>query len=286
MTPTQPYTTIISAADLMSHLGDPDWLIFDCRFDLTNPEWGFLDYQGAHIPGAVFADLNQELSAPVNEKTGRHPLPSPEAWIERLSGWGVTADKQVVVYDTTGGSFASRMWWMLRWVGFTHAAVLDGGFATWLQAGYPSSAGVERSRPAVFQGQIKQGLSVSADEVDLLRNDPRFVLIDARAPIRFRGESEFIDPVAGHIPGARNWFQGENLGPEGRFLPPNQLRENYLRLMHGLPPSQVIFYCGSGVTSCQNILAMEMAGLPGARLYPGSWSEWIRDPRHAIMTGE
>ena len=279
------FNTILSTRDLMEHLDDPGWLLFDCRTDLANPDWGFSEYRKSHIPRAIYADLNRDLSSPRTEKSGRHPLPDPAEWMKTLSRWGVTADKQVVLYDTTSGSFAVRMWWMLRWVGHSSAAVLDGGLPLWVQEGRPVEVGIAHGQPAVFHGQVHNEMAALAGEVDRIRSDPGFVLLDARAPIRYRGEVEPIDPVAGRIPGALNRYHEENLGADGKMLPPETLREQYARLLHGVDPSRTVVYCGSGVTSCHNILAMEIAGLPGARLYPGSWSEWIRDPNHPVAKG-
>jgi thiosulfate/3-mercaptopyruvate sulfurtransferase len=277
-----PYTALVSTDLLFDHLQDPDWIIFDCRFDLMNPGWGLHDYQKHHIPGAIYAHLNDELAGPIQTTTGRHPFPKPEHWVETLSNWGVNPGKQVVIYDSSGGSNAARMWWMLRWIGLTRAAVLDGGLDAWLRDSRPQAAGIEIGKPTWFFGRPNPKLLVKTNEVDRIRLDPQHILIDARSPVRFRGEQETIDAAAGHIPGAINHFYGDNLTPDGKFLSPEILREKYLSLLHGLPPQNAVIYCGSGVTSCHVLLALEAAGLPGARLYPGSWSEWIRDPQRPI----
>ncbi|NLG99411.1 MAG: sulfurtransferase [Chloroflexi bacterium] len=270
-------STIISTEDLEKRLTDPDWVIVDCRFDLSNPDWGFAEYQKSHIPGAVYAHLDRDLSGPAGKETGRHPLPDLELFASRLGSWGIGAGKQVVVYDTNGGAYAARLWWMLRFLGHPAAAVLDGGFPKWQQEGRPVRAGVEQRAPAQFSPQPDWGMVVTADEVEQIRRSPDHRLIDARAPERFRGEVEPIDPVAGHIPGAVNRFHGSNLSPDGALLPAGTLRSQFMDLLGGVPPQNAVVYCGSGVTSCHHLLAMEIAGLPGARLYAGSWSEWITD---------
>jgi len=270
-------STIISTEDLEKRLTDPDWVIVDCRFDLSNPDWGFAEYQKSHIPGAVYAHLDRDLSGPAGKETGRHPLPDLELFASRLGSWGIGAGKQVVVYDTNGGAYAARLWWMLRFLGHPAAAVLDGGFPKWQQEGRSVRAGVEQRAPAQFSPQPDWGMVVTADEVEQIRRSPDHRLIDARAPERFRGEVEPIDPVAGHIPGAVNRFHGSNLSPDGALLPAGTLRSQFMDLLGGVPPQNAVVYCGSGVTSCHHLLAMEIAGLPGARLYAGSWSEWITD---------
>jgi thiosulfate/3-mercaptopyruvate sulfurtransferase len=276
------FETILSAQELAGRLGDPDWAVIDCRFDLANPGWGSENYRQEHVPGAVYAHLDQDLSGPVTTQSGRHPLPEVEQIVDRLSSWGIGRQTQVVVYDTTGGAFAGRLWWQLRFLGHREVAVLDGGFQAWHRAGYPTVPGVETRSPARFIPQPDWTMVAGAAEVERIRQDPRYRLIDARAPERFRGEREPIDAVPGHIPGALNRFHGDNLDPDGRFLPPGQLREQFQALIGGTSPDRVIVYCGSGVTSVHHILAMEIAGLAGARLYAGSWSEWIRDPGRPV----
>lgn len=279
-------STILSAKEAYDHFHDPRWVFVDCRFNLANPAWGFEDYLRGHIPGAIYADLNIDLSGPISDHTGRHPLPNPEEFIGRLESWGIDLNKQVVVYDHESGAFASRLWWLLRTYGHEAVAVLDGGLPAWIAAGYPLAEGVERRNPATFEGYPDPNQWVTSREVELLLQDPSFVFIDARAPERFRGEQEPIDPVAGHIPGAVNRFHGENISDDGFFLPAEILRQAFEAIAGDLPPDHLIVYCGSGVTSCHHLLAMEIAGLYGARLYVGSWSEWIRDPKRPIATGE
>jgi thiosulfate/3-mercaptopyruvate sulfurtransferase len=276
------YQTLVSVETLNQHLHQEDWAIFDCRFDLQNAEWGYQSYQQSHIPGAVYAHLDRDLSAPITPESGRHPLPGADEIARRFSAWGISPSTQVVVYDTAGGAYASRLWWMLRFMGHERAAVLNGGFQKWQEQAYPLASGTETRQPAQFQPRPDLQLAVSTTEVAKIMRDPDYSLIDARAPERHRGEREPIDTVAGHIPGSVNRFHGANLGPDGLFLPPDVLRAQFLDLIGSISPEKVIVYCGSGVTSCHHILAMETAGLPGARLYTGSWSEWIRDRKRPI----
>lgn len=275
------YNTLVSTETLANHLNDPDWLIFDCRFDLANPDWGFSQYQAGHIPGAVYVHLNEDLSGKATPKTGRHPLPDPDAFARKCSSWGIIPDKQVVVYDTAGGSFGDRLWWMLRASGHDRVAILDGNFPKWLAENRPLSVGIENPRPK--QGEIvavpfNPNWIVNADEVKNTLGDPGYLLIDARAPERFSGAIELIDPVAGHIPGAINRYYGMDLNPDGTFKSPEILRAEFQSLLQGVALENTVVYCGSGVTSCHLLVAMELAGLKGARLYTGSWSEWCRDP--------
>jgi thiosulfate/3-mercaptopyruvate sulfurtransferase len=277
------YTNLITTDQLSQHYLDPNWAIVDCRFDLTNPNWGFNDYQLAHIPGAVYAHLDLDLASPITPATGRHPLPSPDQFKLKLEEWGIRPDSQVIVYDTTGGGFAGRLWWMLRLINHQAVALLNGGLNHWVQGGFPVRAGIETREPVTWDGPLtlQTDMLVSAEEVERIRQDPAYCLIDARAPERFRGEIEPIDPIAGHIPGAINRFHGQNLQAEGTLKPAGELRKEFDSLLGIIPAENTVVYCGSGVTSCHHIIAMEAAGLPGAKLYVGSWSEWIRDPNRA-----
>ncbi len=281
-----PYTTLISPADLLPHLGDPAWAIFDCRYALNDEAQGERDYRQAHIPGAVFAHLKRDLADPVVPgQTGRHPLPAPATVAAHLSRWGVDAEVQVVVYDESGGAMAARLWWMLRWLGHPTVAVLDGGWPAWHAAGYPVMGG-EETRPArqfIPHPRPEQVLSVA--EVETIRTDPRYRLFDSRAADRYRGENETIDPVAGHIPGAHSAPYAANLDATGHFLPPETLRARFQALLGETPAEQSVFYCGSGITATHNLLALAYAGLGDGRLYAGSWSEWITDPTRPIATG-
>lgn len=276
------HTTLISTTDLSSHLSDSHWAVIDCRFDLTQPDWGNADYQKSHIPGAIYAHIDHDLAGPVTPETGRHPLPDVTVLAQRLSRWGIDSGTQVVVYDTTGGSFAVRLWWLLRFLGHPAVAVLNGGFTKWQNEGRPTASGIETRQPAKFIPHPDWSMIADADEVERIRQNTQYVLIDARAPERFSGAVEPIDPIAGHIPGAVNRFHGLNLAKDGTFQSPEDLHTQFTELIGDTPPDHVVVYCGSGITSIHHLLAMEIAGLPGARLYPGSWSHWIRDRKRPI----
>lgn len=276
----------ISTSELNERLGDPGWVIVDCRFSLTDPDLGFRDYRTAHVPGAVYADLAKDLSGPVTGKTGRHPLPDLWEFVEKLSRWGIDSDKTVVPLDESDGSLAAgRLWWMLRYLGHDRAAVLDGGHAKWAREGRPLRRGVEHGMPTRFEPRIRKDMLASVEAVDRLRQSPDHLIIDSRSPERFRGEVEPLDPVAGHIPGAVNRFHRVNTHPDGTIRSAEALRAEFNDLLGRVPPENAVLYCGSGVTSVANLLAMEQAGLPGARLYVGSWSEWCSDPMRPVARG-
>jgi thiosulfate/3-mercaptopyruvate sulfurtransferase len=312
------YTTLIEPAELAAPLartagGPSDWAVLDCRFELARPDWGAGAYAAGHIPGALYAHLDRDLSGPVTPSSGRHPLPGVAQLAETFGRWGIDEATQVVAYDQGNGAFAARLWWLLRWLGHPKVAVLNGGFAAWQQAGLPTEtttarrdraaterpAGVSEGDRAVREGILSGKLpSGGAPRVFTPRPESqpvistaelertvaageltagRSVLVDARGPDRFAGENETIDPVAGHIPGARNHAFVRNVDARGRFLPAGELQERWRATLGDAAATQVIAMCGSGVTACHNLLALEVAGLPGARLYAGSWSEWIRD---------
>jgi thiosulfate/3-mercaptopyruvate sulfurtransferase len=279
------YRTLVSSDILAAHLNDPSWVVVDCRFDLQKPGWGMEEYQLAHIPGAVYAHLNHDLASPVTPTSGRHPLPQANDFIEILSGWGVDSAKQVVAYDSAAGQFAARLWWLLRFYHHPAIAVLDGGFAKWTAENRPTQSGVEHHSPSHFVGTADSAMIVNVTDVEEIRRDPNFRLIDARTNSRFRGEGETIDPVAGHIPGAVNHFYGMNLNPDNTLKDPKSLRSSFEEILGPIQPNHAVVYCGSGITATYNLLAMEYAGLAGVRLYPGSWSEWIRDPNRPWTTG-
>lgn len=280
------FSTLISTADLAAHLGDPAFVVVDVRHDLAQPEhWGEDRYREAHLPGARFAHIDRDLSARKTGSNGRHPLPSPDAAAALFSRLGIDAAKQVVVYDQGGGMFASRFWWMLRWLGHQAAAVLDGGFDQWVRERRPVTNEVPAPGNATFIARPID-TTVNAHEVACSLETNRWTLVDARASERYRGETEPMDPVAGHIPGALNRFYGNNLNPDGTFKPADVLGREFDGLLGPTPLENVVHYCGSGVTSCHNLLAMEIAGLPGTRLYPGSWSEWCADPARPVARGE
>jgi thiosulfate/3-mercaptopyruvate sulfurtransferase len=266
-------TTLCSTDQLAAHL--TGWRVFDCRHDLVKAELGALQYREAHIPGALFASFEHDLSAPKTGKNGRHPLPAPETFIAWLGLQGVRPGDQVVAYDAGNGSMAARLWWMLRWVGHDAVAVLDGGLAKWVKEGRPVDAVVPQPKPTTYPARKAIG---TLDAQTVNANLKNLFLVDARAPARYRGEQEPIDPVAGHIPGARNRFNMDNVLPDGTFKDKESLRKDFLSILKNQKPEDVVHYCGSGVSACHNLLAMEIAGLPGGKLYPGSWSEWIADP--------
>jgi thiosulfate/3-mercaptopyruvate sulfurtransferase len=279
------FTTLVSVFDLAAHLDDSGWVVCDCRHDLTDVEAGRRAYREAHIPGARFVHLDEDLSAPLSGTNGRHPLPDPDRFARRLGELGISNAHQVVAYDASGGPYAARLWWMLRWMGHEAAAVLDGGWDAWRRAQLPVTAQGAPFQPARFVRGAPLVASVTAGEIlhDLAAKRRR--LLDARSPERYRGENETLDPVAGHIPGAVNRFFRLNLDANGRFKPAAALREEFGTAIGSVPPSEIVHYCGSGVTACHNLLAMEVAGLAGSRLYPGSWSEWIAAPARPVATG-
>ena len=281
------FTTLISAAELFSGLRDSDLRILDCRFSLAAPDQKMQEYLQAHIPGSLYAHLESDLSGPVIPgKTGRHPLPEIDRISDFLSKIGIDERVQVVAYDDAGGAMAAaRLWWLLRWLGHEAAAVLDGGWQAWLEAGYPISSGRESSSTRIFFPKPRAELIADAQEVRRISVQPAAKLVDARSADRFRGENESIDPVAGHIPGARNAPYQNNLDEKGRFRPKDQLRRQYLAFTGDDGFQQAVFYCGSGVTACHNLLAYYHAGLGEARLYPGSWSEWISSDKRLVATG-
>jgi thiosulfate/3-mercaptopyruvate sulfurtransferase len=259
--------------------------LFDCRFELGNVNWGEREYAQAHLPGAHYLHLDRDLSGPITEHSGRHPLPDPQEFARRLAARGVGADCQLIAYDQGNGAHAARLWWLARWIGLRRVAVLDGGIAAWRTAGLPLDQAVPTATPAQLEVKLTEGAWVSSETVNELSRRPGNLLIDARGAERFAGRNETIDPVAGHVPGARNLPFPGNLGVDGRFLPVAALRQRWNTVLGSLPPTAVIAMCGSGVTACHNLLALEHAGLGGGRLYAGSWSEWIRDPRRLIATG-
>ncbi|NMQ20082.1 sulfurtransferase [Candidatus Competibacter phosphatis] len=278
------HTTLIDASTLHAHRNDPNWVVMDCRFSLAEPEAGRRVYRDSHLPGAHYAHLDEDLSDPITPTTGRHPLPDPERLAQKLGAWGIDHDTQVVAYDDMGGMLAAaRLWWLLRWLGHTACAVLDGGLPAWRRAGLPLTVKIPAARPTAFVPRPDDRLWMSTEQV--LTLSATEVLLDARAAARYRGEMEPIDPVAGHIPGALNLPTDGNLTPEGHFLPVAALRERFAAALNDRAPATVIHACGSGVTACHNLLAMEAAGLGGSRLYAGSWSEWIRDPQRAVAVG-
>ena len=277
-----PFQTLVTVGDLAAHLCDPEWIIFDCRHDLAHARKGERAYREAHIPGARFAHLDRDLAGAKTGTNGRHPLPDAVTFADWLGRAGVSGEKQVIAYDDAGGAFAARLWWLLRWMGHTAAAVLDGGWNAWLNAGRTTTDAIPLARPARFDGRPDHSMTVDAATLQAGLESGALRIIDARSPDRYRGENETIDPVAGHIPGAVNRFFKENLEAGGRFRSAEELRAALEPLAAGRRGAQLVNQCGSGITACHNLLALEIAGLPGARLYPGSWSEWCSDPRRPI----
>ena len=265
--------TLVATGELARH---PQWRVFDCRHDLLKHELGERQYRESHIPGAAFAHLDRDLSAPKNGVNGRHPLPDPNVFIAWLGRQGLQPSDQVVAYDGGPGAMAARLWWMLRWVGHDAVAVLDGGFAKWVKEGRDVTATVPTYPATTYPGKVRRDFAVDVSYVQ--EHLGELALVDARAPARWRGESEPIDPVAGRIPGSRNRFSNDNLTAEGTFKPPEVLKQEFLSVLGTRKLEAIVNTCGSGVAACHNLLAMEIAGLKGARLYAGSWSEWIADP--------
>jgi thiosulfate/3-mercaptopyruvate sulfurtransferase len=275
------FTTLVSATELAAHLDDPRWLVFDCRHDLLDNGAGRDAYALSHIHGAHFIHLDEDLSGPKSGTNGRHPLPDPAQFCARLAALGMRNDVQAIAYDASGGFYAARLWWMLRWVGHREVAVLDGGWNAWLQGGFPVSSQIPQATAGVFAGAARD-CTVDTRTIERAPGNSTLRLIDARSPDRFRGENETLDPVGGHIPGALNRFFKENLAPDGCFKAAADLKHEFTRLLANTAPTAVVHQCGSGVTACHNLLAMEVAGLSGSRLYPGSWSEWCSDPRRPV----
>lgn len=280
------YTTLISVEELSAHLADPNLAVIDCRFTLGDDLRGKRDYLRAHIPGAVYAHLEYDLCGRVVPgKTGRHPLPDAEQLVDRFSQWGIGPGTQVVAYDDwpgTGLASAARLWWSLRWLGHERVAVLDGGWERWIETSMPQRSGPEERVREDFVPWIKPDINADNRLVEIMRQDPASRVVDSRSADRYRGENETIDPVAGHIPGAVSLPYMENTDEDGRFKSPHTLRSHFLGVLDDVPASQVVFYCGSGVTAAVNVLAMAHAGLGDARLYVGSWSDWITDPQRPV----
>jgi len=270
-------TTVVSVAYVAAHLAEPDWVVCDCRHDLTDYEAGRRAYGASHIPGARFLHLDEDLSGPKNGLNGRHPLPHPVTFTLRLAALGIDNGKQIVAYDASGGCYAARLWWMLRWVGHKRVAVLDGGWDAWVKSGQRVSTKPADVPAATYTPHPRPELVVDTSFIAKHLGDTAVQVIDARSADRFRGENETLDPVAGHIPGALSRFFRQNLRHDGRFKPPETLKEEFSLLIGSRAPANIVHQCGSGVTACHNLLAMEIAGIAGSRLYPGSWSEWVSD---------
>lgn len=278
---------LVDTHRLHSHLNDPKWVIFDCRHDLFDHARGAHVYSEGHLPGAHFVPVESALAGSKTGKNGRHPLPDPEAFAGFLARHGVTKEAQIVAYDDVGGQYAARLWWLARWIGLSQVGVLDGGWAKWVKDGYSTTA-APTPRPAqkgTVTARPDPTMVLTADEVLAGVPTKRICVVDARAPERFRGETEPLDPVAGHIPSARNRFFKLNLNPDLTLRPAVELKREFAEVLGTFPPADVVHQCGSGVTACANLLAMEHAGLPGSRLYVGSWSEWVADPTRPVARG-
>lgn len=284
------YTTLIQVAELAARVNrtppDPTLVVLDCRHELARPDWSDRAYAEGHIPTALQAHLDRDLSGPITAQSGRHPLPDVTQFAQTLGSWGIDNTVQVVAYDQGNGAYAARAWYLLRWVGHVQVAVLDGGFAAWQEAGLPIAHEPPAPRAArTFTPSVAADGVLSTAEVQQALARNAIALVDARGADRFAGENETIDPVAGHVPGATNRPFGKNVDARGRFLPAAELRRQWTETLAGRAPREVVAMCGSGVTACHNLLALEVAGLPGGRLYAGSWSEWIRDPSRPIALG-
>lgn len=271
------FTTLIGAEELARRLDDPGWVVCDCRHDLADYQAGRRAFADAHIPGARFLHLDEDLSGPKTGFNGRHPLPHPLTLALRLGALGIDNATQVVAYDASGGCYAARLWWMMRWVGHARVAVLDGGWQAWEGGAHPVTTEKASVLPTTYTLRPRADLAVDTDYVQKHLGDAEIKIIDARSPDRFRGENETLDPVAGHIPGASNRFFKLNLNPEGRFKSADSLQREFAEVLGGRDPRAIVHQCGSGVTACHNLLAMEYAGLTDSRLFPGSWSEWVSD---------
>ena len=281
------FKTLISVQGLFQFLAEPNWKIVDCRFSLDDPDQGHLDYQQSHIPGAIYAHLDNQLSGDIIPgETGRHPLPEIDEISATFSLWGIDKYTQVVAYDDKGGMIAGRLWWLLQWLGHKRVAVLDGGFPAWIDGVYDSTKVIPKTTPKTFDPSPRADMITTVEDILNQLGDPKYIVVDSRAPERYRGTFETIDPVAGRIPGAINYFWSNNLDSRGFFITKDILRGRFETMFQGISVNNVTFYCGSGVTAAHNVLATAHAGLGMSRIYPGSWSHWILDPERPIMRGE
>ncbi|WP_460114189.1 sulfurtransferase [Pseudomonas sp. H3_G03] len=283
-----PLAQLISPQQLAERQKAASVVILDCRFALEDPDYGRCSYAEGHIEGAQYADLNRHLSGTVIKGvTGRHPLPAAETLVQRLRAWGISADTDIVLYDDGPGAYAARAWWLLAWLGKRDGVfILDGGLKAWHGAGFPLSLDAPLVAPGTFAGTPDNRLLLDAEQLEKRLGQPELTLIDARAQPRFRGDVEPIDPIAGHIPGAQCAAFNENLDTDGRFLPAAQLKQRFAAQLQGRSPDELVAYCGSGVTACHNLFALSLAGYSLGKLYAGSWSEWITDPKREIATGD
>jgi thiosulfate/3-mercaptopyruvate sulfurtransferase len=283
-------STLIQPGELSAEIDNPRWAIIDCRFDLGRPQWGEAAWAQAHIPHAQYAHLDRDLSGARGSHTGRHPLPQVAALAATFGRLGIEDGVQVVAYDQGPGMYAARLWWLLRWLGHEEVAVLDGGLAAWERAGLPLSTAAQLPPTRSFVPRVRRQMNVEVAQIEAALASGAveagdMLLVDARGADRFAGHNETLDPLAGHVPGARNHPFAGNQAADGSFLSKEQLRQRGQATLGGRPAAALVAMCGSGVTACHNLLALEIAGLPGARLYGGSWSEWITDPAHPVATG-
>lgn len=273
------YTSFISPEELQYNINNPNWRIFDCRYQLDDSSWGFEEYNREHIPNAIYAQLNKDLARKPYPGSGRHPMPLVDDFVQTCSAWGIEENTQVVVYDHLSGAFAARLWWLLRYHGHNAVAILDGGFNGWKNGGLPTEAKSKGNNQAQFKSSIQDNLLVTVDELEEKLHSEKLLLIDARAELRYQGIEEPIDKIAGHIPSAVNQFHQNNLNQDGFLKDRNDLLDTYTKLAGGdLENKEIIAYCGSGVTSCLDLAVVHSLGFQQAKLYLGSWSEWIEDP--------
>lgn len=277
-------TYLITADQLYAQIKDPELVIIDCSFDLADPGWGNQNYLNGHIPGAFYANLDQDLSSKITESSGRHPLPDEKDFINFCTKIGIYPSKKVVLYDTESGAYAGRLWWLLRSFGHHNTMLLNGGLNAWLESGLPLEKNPPQFLPQQFEGKFSSKLIVTTKEMETLVNNDKFTIIDARSPVRYSGVEEPIDRIAGHIPGAINIFHKENLLENGRFKSAKDLKKLYFPHIQYKKQENIIVYCGSGVTSCLDLLALAIIDITNARLYLGSWSEWIQNENHPIVS--
>jgi len=278
---------LVGVDELAAHLNDPDWVVFDCRHDLANTEYGAQAWAKGHIPGAFFLHCDRDLSGPMTGKNGRHPLPDMDAFAKRMGECGITPETQVVSYDNEASAFAARLWWLLRWLGHDKVAVLDGGLPGWKRAKQPLDMTVKQLAPTRFVPLQRPEMLVDTAYIEQHLHHPGMLLLDGRSEERYAGQNERLDPVAGHIPGAINRFYYDCLDDAAiYFKPGDELHAEFVDVVGERDPSTVVHVCGSGVTACVNVLGMELAAMKGSKLYPGSWSEWCSDPSRPAATGD
>jgi thiosulfate/3-mercaptopyruvate sulfurtransferase len=279
------FRTLVDVDTLAAHLDDPSWVVLDCRFELTRPTWGEEGFANGHIPGAQYAHLDRDLAAAQTATSGRHPLPAPEAFAALARRWGINDTTQIVVHDQASGVYAARAWWLFRWLGHDSVAVLRGGLAAWTSSARALTTETSTRTGGNFVARPQENWVVTVDDVLESVVSHRLHVVDGRGADRFAGQNETMDPIAGHVPGAVNHPFASNFAADGTWLPEAELRARWEKSLQGRPANEVVTMCGSGVSACLNLLALETLGIQGARLYTGSWSEWIRDPSRPVATG-